>query len=49
MCPSYFTEKGRKSPVKMAVGSYHYPFSVELPSDLPTTIFRNQLLKANYK
>jgi len=34
---------------KTNVGTYKYPFSIDLPEDLPTTIFKSELLKASYK
>ncbi|KAF6029017.1 hypothetical protein EB796_012677 [Bugula neritina] len=45
----YGPEKGRKVQEKTNVGTYKYPFSIDLPEDLPTTIFKSELLKASYK
>ena len=42
-------DQGRKSAIKMPAGQHTYEFAVELPGDLPTTLFRSDLLKASYK
>ncbi|XP_067948646.1 uncharacterized protein [Watersipora subatra] len=43
------TREGRKEAVKMPAGIRSYDFSINLPADLPTTVFKSELLKANYK